>query len=158
MNKNDKLRPIILTFSIITFFIFIISFIVFYATENFSPVCGCRLPLWFIVVSTASLGLFVGLITYYIFSNNFMKERIEKNYLKILDFLDEENREILKLIIKNNGEINQSYLTKSIGINKVKVSRIVSKMIKKGILQKEKRGMTNKLILNKDLKEFFIKQ
>jgi len=158
MEKN-KFRPVILIFGILTFFIFIISFAVFYTTENFSSTCGCKLPLWVIIVSISSLGLFVGSATYYILSNSFIKEKkeIEANLLKFLDVLDEDDKRVLICLIENKGEISQSKLTKILGSNKVKTSRIVARMEEKGLIKKEKSGMTNKLILNDELKELFVK-
>ncbi len=152
------MKPLILIFGILTFFIFAISFTVFYTTENFSSACGCILPPWVMIVSLSSLGLFVGSITYYLISNNYLKEKkeIEKNLIKFLDILDVEDKTILKKIIYNGGEINQSSLSKSLNIDKVKMSRIVSKMEEKNILKKEKNGMTNKLILETNLKKLFI--
>ncbi len=157
--EKSKFRPVILIFGIITFFIFIISFAVFYTTENFSSTCGCKLPLWVIIVSLSSLGLFVGLATYYILSNSFIKEKkeIEDNLLKFLDILDENNKKVLMCLIENKGELSQSKLTKILESNKVKISRIVARMEEKGIVKKEKNGMTNKLILNDELKELFVK-
>lgn len=155
---NKSIKPLILIFGILTFFIFIISFTVFYTTENFSMTCGCSLPPWVIIVSMASLGLFVGISTYYVISNNYLKEKkeIEKNIIKFLDILDVEEGNILKKIIDNGGEINQSSLSKSLDLGKVKMSRIVSKMEEKNILKKEKNGMTNKLILETNLKKLFV--
>lgn len=158
INKKEQLKPIILIFGILTFFIFIISFVTFYTTENFSSVCGCKLPLWVIIVSISSLGLFVGLITYYILNDNIIKEKkeIEKNLIKFLDILEPNDKKILTTIIENKGEMNQNSLSKSLKINKVKMSRIISRMEDKGILIKEKNGMTNKLFLNEELKNLFI--
>ena len=155
---NKSIKPLILIFGILTFFIFMISFSVFYTTENFSTTCGCSLPPWVIIVSMSSLGLFVGLLTYYIISNNYSKEKkeIEKNLIKFLDILETDDKNILKKIIDNGGEINQSSLSKSLNFDKVKMSRIVSKMEEKNILKKEKNGMTNKLILETKLKKLFI--
>jgi len=155
---SKKIKPIILTFGILTFFIFVISFGVFYTTENFSTTCGCKLPLWVIIVTISSLGLFVGIATYYILSTSYLKEKkgIEKDLIKVLDILDEGDKIVLKKIIENGGEINQSSLTKAINLDKVKVSRIISKMEEKNILKKEKNGMTNKLILEDSLKKLFL--
>ncbi len=155
---NKSIKPLILIFGILTLFIFAISLTVFYTTENFSTTCGCSLPPWVIIVAMSSLGLFVGLATYYVISNNYLKEKqeIEKNLIKVLELLDIEDQKILKKIIDNGGEINQSSLSKSLDIDKVKMSRIVSKMEQKNILKKEKNGMTNKLILEDNLKKLFI--
>ncbi len=157
--EKSKFRPAILIFGIITFFIFVISFTVFYTTENFSSTCGCKLPLWVIIVSISSLGLFVGSATYYILSNSFIKEKkeIEANLLKFLDILDEDDKKVLICLIENKGELSQSKLTKILGSNKVKISRIVARMEEKGLIKKEKSGMTNKLILNEEIKDLFVK-
>ena len=107
----------------------------------------------------SSLGLFVGSATYYILSTNYLKEKkeIEKDLIKILDILDEEDKIVLKKIIENKGEISQNSLTKSLNLDKVKVSRIISKMEEKNILKKEKSGITNKLYLEESIKKLFFK-
>ena len=158
MKEDEKLRPIILIFSIITFFVFVVSFTIFYTTENFSSVCGCKLPLWVILVSISSLGLFVGLISYYIISNNFLREKKQrdKNIFSILNYFDDEEKIIIEKIIEKKGEINQSYLSKELNFDKVKLSRIISRMEKKGMIRKKKNGMTNKIVISKDLSELFI--
>ncbi len=157
MEEKNKLRPTILIFVILTFFIFAISFTVFYTTENFSTACGCSLPPWVIIVSMSSLGLFVGLITYYILNNNFFKEKKEmgENIIKLLELLEDDDKKVIKLLAENKGEITQSSISKKLGLNKVKSSRIVSKLENKGIIKKEKNGMTNKLILDEELKNLF---
>jgi len=157
-NEKPTLRPLILIFVIITFFIFVISFTTFYTTENFSSVCGCKLPIWVIIVSISSLGLFVGSLTYYLLSKNYMseKKRIEKDFLKILNILDENDKKVIEALIEKKGEASQSYLGKALGLNKVKISRIIAKMENKGIIKKEKIGMTNKVILNEELKEILL--
>lgn len=156
--ERKKIKSLILIFGIISFFIFAVSFAVFYTTENFSAACGCSLPPWVMIVSISSLGLFVGLITYYILSVHFMKEKkgIEKNVLKVLDLLEEEERQVIKHLIGNRGETTQSRMSKSLGFDKVKNSRIISKLEDKRIIKKEKQGMTNKLILSEELKDLFV--
>lgn len=157
IEENKNLRPIILIFLVITFFVFALSFAVFYTTENFSAACGCELPPWVVVVSISSLGLFVGLITYYILSSHFLKEKkvIGENLLRIVDILGKDEGNAIRLLVENDGEMSQSSMTKSLGINKVKTSRIVSKLERKGIIEKEKMGMTNKIILNEELRQLF---
>ena len=111
--ERKKIKSLVLIFGIIAFFVFAVSFAVFYTTENFATACGCSLPPWVIVVSLSSLGLFVGLITYYILSVNFMKEKkdIEKNVLKVLDLLEEGERKVIKHFIENKGETTQSRIS-----------------------------------------------
>jgi len=155
--ENKKIKPFILILGILTFFIFIISFAVFYTTENFSVACGCKLSPWVIIVSISSLGLFVGFSMYYLLSINFLREKkeIKHNMIKFLDLLEKEDKKILKYFIENSGEIVQSSLSKKFEFDKVKISRIISKFENKGIIKKEKQGMTNKLILDEDLRNLF---
>jgi len=151
-------RSMILVIGIITGFIFITSFTAFYTTENFSSVCGCKLPLWVIVISLASLGVFVGTFTYYILTKNYIndKKKINKAIYKTLDFLENDEKVLVKNLIENNGKIHQSNLKDLTGFDKVKISRIIQCLEKKGILKKEKSGMTNLIILDTSLAEIFI--
>jgi uncharacterized membrane protein len=156
---RSEIKPLLLIFGILTFFVFAISFSVFYTTENFSTSCGCSLPPWVIIVAMSSLGLFVGLTAYYILSISFLKEKkdIRKNILDLLALLEKDEEEVIRNFVKNNGETNQSLLSKELKLNKVKASRIISKLENKGIIKKEKNGMTNKLTLKKELRDIFEK-
>ena len=156
--KHEKiLQSLILVFIFIAFSVFAVSFTIFYTTENFSSACGCNLPIWVILISLFSLGLFTGLVMYFFLSSKFLKEKtkIEKNFVKIFDFLEEDDAKILKKLIEHKGELAQSKLTKLLGLSKVKLSRIISRMEAKGVIRKEKCGMTNKIIINKDLADLF---
>ena len=156
---ENKFKHFALIFGIFNFFVFVVSFTIFYTTENFSSACGCELPLWVIIVSLSSLGLFVGLTTYYILSTkiNKVKSKSEKNLIKILDIFEENNKKILKFIIENKGSVTQSSLSRALNFDKVKTSRMISELESKGIIRKEKKGMTNKISLSSDLSEIFLK-
>jgi hypothetical protein len=158
--KDDAkgLRPLILVFGVLSFFVFLTSFAVFYTTENFSSACGCQLPIWVIIVSISSLGLFVGLITYYVLSTSFLKEKSKmgKDLVAFLEVLEGDDKAILKSLIENRGETGQSALSDSLGFDKVRTSRIISKMEGKGIIRKERKGMTNRIILSDRLKDLFL--
>jgi len=157
-NKMLEHRSMILVIGIITGFIFITSFTAFYTTENFSSVCGCKLPLWVIVISLASLGVFVGTFTYYVLTKNYIndKKKLNKAIFKTLDFLENDEKVLVKNLIENNGKIYQSKLKDLTGFDKVKISRIINSLEKKRTLKKEKRGMTNLIILDEDLAGIFI--
>ena len=66
-----------------------------------------------------------------------------------LEHLNKDQREIVKLIIKNNGKIYQSVLVREVVFSKVKVSRIIKELEEKNIIQKKKFGMTNTITLVK---------
>jgi uncharacterized membrane protein len=50
-------------------------------------------------------------------------------------------------IKSNKGSVTQKELSQKTGIGKVKLSRIISRLCFKNILQKTGYGMTNKIIL-----------
>ncbi|MFH1801469.1 MAG: MarR family transcriptional regulator [archaeon] len=162
---NEKLRPLdknsgknfILLISIITFFVFVISFTAFYTKENFSSVCGCKLPIWVIIISISSFGMFAGSLIYYLLNKNLFEEKkdIKNSISKILNFLGEDEKKVLEFIINNFGEVHQSKISKELKINKVRLSRTINRLEKKQIIKKEKKGMTNLIILERGLKEIF---
>lgn len=158
--KFKKLRPIALFFGVITLFIFLVSFTVFYTTENFSSACGCQLPIWVIIVVISSLSLFVGFTTYYLLSGYFIQDNkeMQKKVFNVLRFFNAEEQRILKKLIDKKGEANQSFLSKELKIDKVKISRIISKMEDKNMVIKEKNKMTNKIFLHNDLKKLFLNE
>lgn len=153
--RLKNLNPLLIVIILITLFVFIISFTAFYTKENFSSACGCKLPIWVIIISISSFGMFTGSLIYYFLSFNLIKEKqnTKISINKILNFLEENEKRILKLIFKNNGKITQSSITKELNLDKVKVSRIINTLEKKEILKRKKQGMTNLIEINNELKE-----
>jgi hypothetical protein len=62
-----------------------------------------------------------------------------------------EERKIIEELKKFNGDVTQSQLVKRTGLSKVKVHRIINKLAAKGIIKKYQYGVTNKIILEKDV-------
>lgn len=157
LKTKTKLNSSFLVISIITLFVFIISFTAFYSKENFSAVCGCKLPIWVIIISIASFGMFVGSLIYYLLNNENIKEKkdIRKSIDKLLNMINLEYREVLKFISKNSGRVYQSQIAKELNLNKVKSSRILNELEKKGLIKKEKKGMTNLVKIDEDITELF---
>lgn len=151
--KIKKLNPIILPIIFITLSLFIVTFTIFYTQENFSPVCGCKLPIWVIIISIFSFGIFSGSLIYYVINKNLLEE---KKHVKVaidffLNLIEKNEKKVLRLLINNSGEIYQSKITKEFNNDKVKVSRTINNLEKKGIIVKEKKGMTNLIKLNNDI-------
>ena len=155
--KEEKLSSPFLVIALITLFVFILSFTAFYTKENFYSVCGCSLPIWAIIISIASFGLFVGLLIYYLLNKSFLRERkvAKKSLHKILTLFEDDEKRVLEFIINNSGKIYQSKISKELNLDKVRLSRIINHFEKKSILKKEKQGMTNLITLQDDFKEIF---
>ena len=63
--------------------------------------------------------------------------------------LDKEEREIVKLLIAENGAIFQSTLMEKLQIGKVKTTRLLDKLEAKQITERKRRGMNNIVVLKK---------
>lgn len=64
--------------------------------------------------------------------------------------LTPDEKLILDIIIKNNGEITQKELTINSGLSKVKVFRITERLEAKGVIVKKEYGQTRKIFLKTD--------
>jgi uncharacterized membrane protein len=110
-------------------------------------------------LSLASLGVFVGILTYYVISKNFVLEKrtILSDVEKTLNFLERDERNIIKALIKNKGEIYQNKLSNITKLTPVKLHRKLSNLEIKKIIFKEKKGMTNKVYLTQEYVSIFVK-
>lgn len=64
-----------------------------------------------------------------------------------------EERRILEVLKKTGFESTQSYLVKETGLTRVQVHRTIQRLESKGILEKHPYGLTNKIVLKKEVFE-----
>lgn len=153
--KNTKLLLlIIIVFS--TFFA-ALNFLSLYVERNYTATCPNALPLIVVVniliAGSVLSGAFVTL--FFINKSSHKKKEVYKDTMLTLNFLEGDERAIIKLIIDNNGEIVQSKLVKLSEMNKVKVARILHKLELKGVVVRTPYGNTNKVEFISGLKELF---
>ncbi|MEM5773034.1 MAG: hypothetical protein QW040_02290 [Candidatus Aenigmatarchaeota archaeon] len=148
--KRRNIIPVIL----LSGFIFAVSFSTLYAQTHIieGTACSCTLPIPVLIPTFASLGLLIGSTLYY-----FMSPKIEENKEKqiqalfsLVEILSPEEREIVKKLIENKGEILQSKLSQSFG--KVKTFRVLENLKRRGVIEKEPYGKTNMIKLNEKLR------
>ena len=159
MKEKKELLNLILAIALVMGFVFLVSIITYFIKEHYSLSCSCEVSLPIVIAILSSLGVFVGLLTYYFLSKSFFKEK-EKLYgdvEKTLNFLDPEEKKIVLTLISKKGECSQSNLAKLTGIDAVKIHRRLSGLESKEIIRKEKNGMTNKIVIEDEFKELFIK-
>lgn len=74
-----------------------------------------------------------------------------KDDLKLVDAvltaLEGDERELVKQIANHDGEMLQNELVISLNFSKVKVSRMLTNLEKRGLIVKEQYGLTNKVFL-----------
>ena len=140
---------------LITGFIFAVSFSTLYAQTNIieGTACSCTLPIPVLIPTFSSLGVLIGSVVYYFMFPKLSEtdKKLVESTRVMLDMLQSDERIIIKKIIDNKGEITQSKLSSELG--KVKTFRIIENLRKRGIVQKEGYGKTNKILLNEKFKD-----
>lgn len=66
---------------------------------------------------------------------------------QILKTLQNDEQKIYETILASGGTMFQAELIEKLGLNKVKVSRILDKLEGQGLIERRRRGMTNIIIL-----------
>jgi len=77
------------------------------------------------------------------------KKITKENYQKILNNLNEDEKQVFNKILASEGTIFQSDLVDKTEFTKVKVTRILDKLEGKGLIERKRRGMTNVVILKR---------
>lgn len=130
---------------------------------NVSCTHGVECPMHFTlftqeVISYGLVGLLVlvGIVVAFflkdqqttIIHNNHEKKKLtqeEKN--EKLEALDEDEKKVMQIIMREEGSVYQSDVIKETGLSKVKVSRLLDKIEGKGLIERKRRGMTNVIVL-----------
>ena len=184
---NPKYRRLLLPISIIAFIgvVFIIWYSLFKDFSGYplagQGICPRMIPNYLLWFSLILMVLVIVPISYYIVSKR-LEEKMEKNLSAITKLVDHKlnsgskkenvkpinNGSILKLlnpnekkvverIIENKGSVLQSEISRIEGMTKLKAHRAVKDLERKGIVNLEQYGKTNKIILTKDIKEIISK-
>ncbi|MGM5481242.1 MAG: DUF7343 domain-containing protein [Nanobdellota archaeon] len=120
--------------------------------------CSVQNNVAITIVLTSLIGVFVGSLTYYFIAEKYEKKitRIHNDSTATLKFLDTDTRQLLKAIIEKKGKTTQAALVQTTRFTRVKISRILNILEQKEIIRKEKNGMTNNIIIEKDIKKIFL--
>ena len=164
MNSEDRknfFKRLIRVVLIIVVFVIAVSLIYTYLHDLYvelTGLCPCGLPMSWILIVLTCLGVLVGMFTYYYLMGSFKEEKkdITEGIEKTLDFLDKDSRKIMKEIINQKGEIYQSNLVKKTDLDRVKTSRKLSELEEKGIITKEKSGVSNIVKLKEPYNSLYI--
>lgn len=157
---KNPLVKLWLIVGIVSGFTSLVFFIITYLNEKVLCDLHCRQKneIVLVLVLLSLFGVFVGSSLYYFFSEKYRKKivKISKDASVTLNFLDLDSKKIVKTLITHEGSLNQSEIHRKTGLSKAKVSRLITKMNEKGLLEKEPNGMTNNIILSNELKELFL--
>jgi uncharacterized membrane protein len=71
--------------------------------------------------------------------------RSRARYAAVTDLLKRDEKKAFLLIAGANGEMLQNRLVEKMGLSKVKVTRILMRLEKKGLITRTRHGLTNKI-------------
>jgi len=135
--------------------VFSVTFATLYAQTHIieGTACSCTLPIPLLIPMFSSFGILVGLISFYLLLPTIEKSREEaKNWIELLDPVE---REVIRMIVENEGKTTQAKISKEIG--KVKAFRVLERLRKRGIIEKIKERKTNIIKISNKF-EFLLKK
>jgi uncharacterized membrane protein len=78
-----------------------------------------------------------------------MRASKEPDYSMIMSLLRDDERKVVTALRDSKGEMLQNALVSKLGLSKVKIARLVFSLQRKGMITKERHGLTNKIKLAK---------
>ncbi|NIA03919.1 MAG: hypothetical protein GWP09_01035 [Nitrospiraceae bacterium] len=157
---------------VITGFILIVSFSVFYTSSVISSgtICNCAVPIPWVIVLISSFGFFIGALVAFIYVNKMNSEKNElskkiENLVrkeectatkKLVSLLLSSDESQLLLFLMNrvensldgNAWIYQSKLESELKMSRVKLHRYLKKFEHLGLIKRERYGKTFKVEYN----------
>jgi len=157
--QDNPLKDVFLLLGILTGFIFTVTFSSLYVSDAIknNNACGCVIPIPIMIIILSSLGLFIGSLAYYFLVSRYAKEKktINKDIKLTLNFLEPNEKILIRELIKNKKGVKQAELEKLTGFHRVKVHRLLDKLVKKGVIEKKAIGKIKIIELDPHLKEIF---
>lgn len=155
MNINRNLMIFVM---LITGFVFAVSFSTLYAQTHIveGTACACTLPIPVLIPTFSSLGILVGSFVYYTIFPKIQEteKKVAQDSRVLLDMLQPDEKTVIGQLVENKGETLQSKLSRKFG--KVKIFRTIESLRKRGIVDKEQYGKTNKIKLSDKFREVLI--
>lgn len=100
-----------------------------------------QLPL--LVYGISFLSIVIGAFIVLMFQWKISRMQLEK----VLKILPNEERMVVKILLDNNGQIEQNRLVALSGYSKVKISRVTQRLSERGVVEKKNLGNTKLVVL-----------
>lgn len=71
----------------------------------------------------------------------------------LLSMLNPLEAKVIRKVLENNGEVLQADVSRLEGVGKVKAHRVIDRLLRRGVLEKEQKGKINILRIRKDIKD-----
>ena len=123
------------------FLVFLLGVLFAFVNGEYVASYGESLPMIVYGISLVSivLGSFIVLL--------FQWKINEMQMNRVMKVLPSDERTIIKILLANDNKIEQNHLVVLSGMNKVKISRIISKLQSRGVVEKRNIGNTNLIFL-----------
>jgi len=140
---------------LLTGFILAVSAASMYAQSHIlgGTACGCQFPIEMLIPVLSSAGVLVGSMVYYFMASHGKGKR---DLTPLLSLVDYDQKRVIEELVKNSGTCTQSKLVSATGMNKVKVSRVISDLEARGVVKKTTSGITNQVELDAKFKSILI--
>ncbi len=164
----DRNKKILAGLVALALFVLLVFYVPKFLEENVPLICidgdMCQHEAYLETVIAYSpalivLGFLFGIVASYFYFERKLELPVpsgDKNRA-LLSLLQPSERKILARIVEKGGEALQSELSRIEGVGKVKAHRVIEKLIRRGVLEKEQVGKTNVLRLRKDIRDAICK-
>ena len=108
-------------------------------------------PVWWIgpgVMFSLTLTIVVAVLYLLVYRGGSGREA----YSMVIKGLTEEERKVVEYIAENGGEVLQKDIARDLGLSRLKTHRLVSSLRKRGVVEVEQWGNTNKVRLRREVK------
>ena len=141
---------------VITVFILVVALAALYVQIQVSSgnACNCTVPLYVLVPIIGAMGLFIGVLSYYLLSPRFEKPAVDRSQL--LGFLERDEAAVMKVLLERKGEVPQAEIVRQTGLPKVKVFRILRGLEGRGIVRKEQDKKVNIVRLSEGMRKLLL--
>jgi len=103
---------------------------------------GSSLPI--IVYAISLISLIIGAAIVVLFQWKINDAQLKR----VLKILPADERIVVDILLKNRNELEQNRLVVQTGLGKVKTSRILAKLVERGVIKKSRMGNTNLIRLD----------
>jgi hypothetical protein len=159
--KNAK---ILAGFAVILLLILVVYYLPKFVEQRMPVICiedgTCQHELYlenviFFIPLFIALGFLFGLVLAYLYFERKVELPVPSPDRKkaVISLLPPSERKVVEKIAEKNGEVLQSEISRLEGVGKVRAHRVIDRLIRRGIIEKEQIGKTNVLKLRKDVLE-----
>jgi flagellar motor component MotA len=104
-------------------------------------------------------GIVIGALVFFFMTSKLesTEHDLEKVAETLIQFLNKDEKKVVQKILDNKGKVYQSEISRIEGIGKLKSHRILQRLSDRGVIEIEKHGKTNMVLLAKNISEVLLK-